>query len=312
MDDPAETREASDPGRHVAIVGRSVMNSSYSVVRSGGASSWLLAWTLDGSGRLTHDGVTVDAVRHDLVLLGSNVRQRYGTHGDRWDFAWFHFQPRPAWPALVGPWSVGRDVYRTHVTERDDAVRIGVVFDRAFDDLRPGTHAHLTELRELDDPPSDAGRQTIRVSPAATAELVLNAIEEILLVAARGGQRASGVEPERLGPIEAAERAIVTDPAAAHTVASLAAIAVMSPSHFAHEFRRRRGRTPMQAVRDERLNLAVQLLRVTDLQVTQVAKAVGYPDPYYFSRLFRAQLGIPPSTYAAAAVDNHRYSTGDQ
>ena len=35
------------------------MNAAYSIVRSRGASSWLLTWTLAGAGRLTHDEVTV-------------------------------------------------------------------------------------------------------------------------------------------------------------------------------------------------------------------------------------------------------------
>lgn len=308
LDDPADS---SDPGRHVVVIGRSMMNSTYSISRSRGASSWLLTWTLDGVGRLSHDGVSVDARRHDLVILGANVRQRYGTAGGRWDFAWFHFQPRPAWLALVRPWAVGHALYRTSIADGRDIERIGGAFERAFGDARPHLRSHVDDAGALDDPPTDAGRQTIYVSPVTATELLLNAVEEIVLVASRGerirvatGLPAGG---SAVDVVEIAERAINADPAARHTVASLAASALMSPSHFAHEFRRRTGRTPMEAVRAERLSLALQLLRTTDLQVTQVAKAVGYPDPFYFSRLFRRHLGVPPSTYARAATDNPRY-----
>src|SRR3954454_16287939 len=100
LDDPVES---GDPGRHVPIIGRSTMNASYSIVRSRGASSWLLTWTLAGAGRLTHDDVSVSAHRHDLVILGPDVRQRYGTLEAPWDFAWSHFQPRPAWRRGCAP-----------------------------------------------------------------------------------------------------------------------------------------------------------------------------------------------------------------
>ena len=133
LDDPAESR---DPGRHVAIIGRSTMNAAYSIVRSRGASSWLLTWTLAGAGRLTHDEVTVPARRHDLVILGPDVRQRYGTLEAPWDFAWSHFQPRPAWRALVRPWRAGSQLYRTHVAGAEDARRVDGAFDRALGDLR--------------------------------------------------------------------------------------------------------------------------------------------------------------------------------
>ena len=298
LDDPAESR---DPGRHVAIVGRSTMNAAYSIVRNRGASSWLLTWTLAGGGRLTHDEVTVAARRHDLVILGPDVRQRYGTLEAPWDFAWSHFQPRPAWRTLVRPWRAGSHLYRTHVGGVEDARRIDAAFDRALGDLRGDQTSRLTGPADLDDRPGDAGRQSIHVSGVASADLLLNAIEEILLVAARGDRAGTAT------PIEAADAIVRADPSAPHTVASLAAAVAMSPSHFAHRYRRHTGRSPMAAVRDERLALAVQLLRTTDLSVAQVAGAVGYADAFYFSRLFRRHLGVAPSAYAAAAVDSPRY-----
>ena len=132
-----------------------------------------------------------------------------------------------------------------------------------------------------------------------TTDLVLNAVEEVLLVAARSTEL--GVHEQTGDAIDAAERAIGRDPTARHTVASLAAAAAMSPSHFAHEFTRRTGRPPMQAVRDERIALATTLLRTTSLAVGQVARAAGFDDPFYFSRVFRRQIGVAPSVYAAAA-----------
>lgn len=293
MDDAAG---ASDPGDHVVVVGRSHMNRRYQIVRRDGARSWLLTWTIDGAGELTHDGVSTGAGPGDVVVLAPHVAQRYRTVGDRWDFLWAHVHARPAWAPLLQPFAVGRGLFRLHIADHAERSRVTAAFDRASRDARPDAVSLVQPLDELDDPSVDTGAERVRAGGPESADLLLNAIEEMLLVAVRAG-RAGGVPAEADG-IAAAQRMIASDPAARHTVTSLAAVAAMSPSHFAHQFRRRTGTTPMVALRDERLALAVRLLRATDLPVAQVARAVGYRDPFYFSRLVRRTLGAAPSALA--------------
>jgi signal transduction histidine kinase/DNA-binding NarL/FixJ family response regulator len=51
-----------------------------------------------------------------------------------------------------------------------------------------------------------------------------------------------------------------------------------------------------------RLEHAARLLRKHDVQVQEVAHAVGYEDAGYFSKLFRQAYGVPPSEYAKEAT----------
>jgi len=51
-----------------------------------------------------------------------------------------------------------------------------------------------------------------------------------------------------------------------------------------------------------RLEHAARLLREHDVQVQEVAHAVGYEDAGYFSKLFRQAYGVPPSEYAKEAT----------
>jgi AraC family transcriptional regulator of arabinose operon len=287
LENPASTSRSSAPagGRHLAVLGHFRTDSDYSVTRPHGAASWLLTWTIDGSGQLAHAGRATTATPGDLVVLGPDVAQRYASSPDGWAFWWCHFQPRPAWTSLLTPWRVGPALYRATVVEPSDRTRIADTFRRALADLAP--------------PGTVPGDETIHVSSVGTTDLVLNAVEEVLLVAARSTEL--GVHEQTGDAIDAAERAIGRDPTARYTVASLAAVAAMSPSHFAHEFTRRTGRPPMRAVRDERIALATTLLRTTSLAVGQVARASGFDDPFYFSRVFRRQIGVAPSVYAAAA-----------
>jgi AraC-like DNA-binding protein len=46
-----------------------------------------------------------------------------------------------------------------------------------------------------------------------------------------------------------------------------------------------------------RLHQACQLLDNSDLSVKEVATALGYDDPFYFSRIFKALNEISPTEY---------------
>jgi two-component system response regulator YesN len=50
-----------------------------------------------------------------------------------------------------------------------------------------------------------------------------------------------------------------------------------------------------------RLSQAKRLLANPDMPVTDVAAAVGFDDPSYFTRVFRREEGLSPSEYRAAA-----------
>lgn len=47
----------------------------------------------------------------------------------------------------------------------------------------------------------------------------------------------------------------------------------------------------------QRVSRACDLLRHTQLNVTQVARAVGYEDPLYFSRIFSQHYQLSPRDY---------------
>jgi AraC-like DNA-binding protein len=90
------------------------------------------------------------------------------------------------------------------------------------------------------------------------------------------------------------------------SLARLAAVAEVSPVHFAKIFRRQTGMTPMSAVRQRRLERAKVLLATGDASIEEIARQVGFPDPFHFSRLFRRLLGQSPSSYRQAFVDPFR------
>ncbi len=85
------------------------------------------------------------------------------------------------------------------------------------------------------------------------------------------------------------------------TLERLARVAGLSPFYLTTLFRRVTGRSAMGYVRDVRHRQALALLRSTELDVAAVSRQVGYEDPYYFSRVFKARQGCSPLEYRRRA-----------
>ena len=135
----------------------------------------------------------------------------------------------------------------------------------------------------------------IEVLSVAPAELLRRAVQLLGWVdrlgeveAARANEdfaiRASMLLRERAGPADRIEEV-------AHELG-------YSPPHFRRLFRQAMGISPSAYQLRERMARAAVLLR--DHDVKGVAHALGYSDPFVFSRQFKAQVGVSPSVFAAS------------
>lgn len=75
-------------------------------------------------------------------------------------------------------------------------------------------------------------------------------------------------------------------------------------AYLARLFKRFAEESPLQLINRLKMNKAAELLGQHDLLVKQVAEAVGFADPYHFSRVFKRVYGIPPETFTRAAKRN--------
>lgn len=91
--------------------------------------------------------------------------------------------------------------------------------------------------------------------------------------------------------------AIIENPAAAHTVDSLASLSSMSRASFSEHFSKAFGQGPIDFVQKARLRIAARLLRTTDLPIKVIAQTAGYAGPRPFSRAFRAAYECGPADY---------------
>jgi AraC-like DNA-binding protein len=78
---------------------------------------------------------------------------------------------------------------------------------------------------------------------------------------------------------------------------SLAAVAGLSVYHFARAFKQSTGGTPHEFIVARKLAKARDLLKDTDLPVSEIAFAVGFSDQSHLSRRFRNEVGTSPGQF---------------
>lgn len=253
---------------------------AYGCRRPGGTADWLLFCIEQGAGRFSHRTGEFIARAGDLLLLPPRQRHDYHTaeNSDQWTFTWVHFLPPPHWlPLLTWP-QVAPAIF--HV--RPDPTAFTNVAQR------------LRDMHEL-----ATGRRHHRHA------LAFNALEETLLRLDEFNSESPAHRDERLDRrLRLAIDRCCRDLAHPWNIASLADIAGLSPSRFAHIFRTEMGETPRCYLERTRLERARQLLIGTELSVQEIANTVGFPDPFHFSKRFHALLGLAPTQARRPAAND--------
>ena len=75
----------------------------------------------------------------------------------------------------------------------------------------------------------------------------------------------------------------------------------MKPSVFIQLFKKSTNQTPMQYITSLRIASAINLMSDKHYNISQIAAAVGYGNPLYFSRVFHKKTGLSPTEYRKKA-----------
>jgi AraC family transcriptional regulator len=79
------------------------------------------------------------------------------------------------------------------------------------------------------------------------------------------------------------------------SIAHLAALANLSPSHFLRAFQRTSGQAPHQYIVAQRLALAERLIKATDIPLADVAKSTGFSSNSHMTATMKRQRGLTPT-----------------
>ena len=118
------------------------------------------------------------------------------------------------------------------------------------------------------------------------------ALEQILISLARASRA-----KESPAPLERSTAYIKSFFAEDISIPELAAMEGLSVSRYNAIFKEAMGVPPIQYITDLRLKQACALLKATSLHVKEIGETVGYRDNHFFSKVFKAKLGISPMEY---------------
>jgi AraC-like DNA-binding protein len=112
------------------------------------------------------------------------------------------------------------------------------------------------------------------------------------------------------GPVQRVSDWMRNNIAARVSLTQLARQSGVSASHLSALFRNQAGYPPMDYFLRLKVQHACRLLDTTAMRIQTIGAEIGYPDPYYFSRLFREVMGVSPRAYRAItkgdSADNAR------
>ncbi|MCZ8519588.1 MULTISPECIES: AraC family transcriptional regulator [Paenibacillus] len=77
----------------------------------------------------------------------------------------------------------------------------------------------------------------------------------------------------------------------------LAQMAGISPKYYGSLFKKMFGKTAIDYLTEVRIRNAKRLMMQSDLRLRDVAFKVGYHDEFYFSRMFKREVGVSPTAY---------------
>lgn len=228
---------------------------------------WIASHVLQGSVHTTLEGAPVIARAGDVMIHPANlpfdeIAHRAGVH------QWILFEAQT---------EVGLDLFNVYPVGDVVTLTDAKAYVAVFESLRQAWE-------------SGAQWRDVAVT-TLTMQLLVMVLQSGLTAPSR---RVSTLPSQRFAHII---RHMIERLSSPITRAQLATMAHLHPTHFDRAFRAVHGRSPMQLLRELRLQRARQLVEAGDMTLNQVAETCGLRDATYLNRVFRKRFGASPGQH---------------
>lgn len=250
---------------------RILTRTEFRTDRPFGRRDYQLLYIAKGKGYFSFDGKLRTLGEGSMILYRPDEPQHYYYHAaDRTEVYWVHFTGRDA----------GSLLKYYALPDTDNVFTAGTSPDLQW--------LYRQMIQEL---------QLCRQNYEELLALILRHLFIVVNRCLTEGSRDTGM----LDEIERATHYFNENYRRQINIEEYAAARHMSVCWFIRSFRQTVKQTPMQYILSLRMANAQSLLESTQYNITEVAAAVGYDDPLYFSRLFRRHTGFSPTKYRERA-----------
>lgn len=251
-------------------IGDFITHKRYFTKRSG-LASYLIKYTLSGRGVLEYDGEIYEVQPGQIFYIDCMKPQHYYTSPavGEWRMLWIHFygETCKAYYELFRAYNSGGPV----------------VSMPPHSDLP----ARLRELKSL----YETGESSI-VADMRASGLLARVMSECCLAALSEKEHAGLPDC-----VQAARAYLLHNYYERITLDDLSRRYSINKYYFQKLFKKHTGFTPNEFLILARLNHSKELLRTTNLPISQVAERVGVDNPSHFINLFKKHEGITPNAY---------------
>ncbi|WP_068500985.1 helix-turn-helix domain-containing protein [Paenibacillus kribbensis] len=271
-DDPAmfsvQQQYTHPPG--ILVSDHYIQPYGYTCYRPQGTKDWLIIYTLSGKGSINNGGRGyLSCTAGTLTLLSPGSVQEYFTdEGHVWEKLWAHFIPRLTWMDWIPSSNTDGPIFHLHIDNESSRRVIESAFWRVIS-YRLNGDSILWD------------------------ELTLNALEEVILLVASQNKVNKKLDSRVQEVLDIVSWYYMEN----ILIEELANKVCLSPSRLSHLFREQVGDSIMETLKKHRLKQAEKLLMYTMRPIADIALAVGFNSPDYFSQQFSSYFGVNPSNY---------------
>ena len=238
--------------------------------RKNGINEYILLYCLAGEGWIKINGKTIQLTPNTGFIIPENTGHKYGSSlKDAWSIYWVHFTGKYA-----------TTFYNRFSTTTDTAIKI------AFDESRITLLYEILKLLESDYTDEKTELTHFKLISFLSSICYSNALNNTV-----DDTISHSIEFMKVHLNEIL------------TIVVLAKQACYSISRYSELFKQKTGYSPIQFLIRLKIQKSCEYLYFTNLAIKEICNEVGFDDPYYFSRMFKKQIGVSPSEYRKKKKD---------
>lgn len=232
--------------------------------RKNGINEYIFLYCLKGEGWITINNKTIKLTPNTAFIIPKNTPHKYGSSlKDPWSIYWIHFSGNYA------------DVfYERFSKEKENNIPI------PFDENKIVLLKDIITVLENELNEEKTEFIHFRLSSFLSSVCYSNLLENT--IADKISQSISYMKNNLNQLI---------------TIEKLAHEACYSVSRYSELFKQKTGYSPIMYFIRLKIQKACEYLYFTNMSIKEICKEVGFEDPYYFSRMFKKQIGISPMQY---------------
>ena len=234
--------------------------------RKTGTAQYILLYCVEGRGWIQLNGTEYSLLPNTFFIIPQNTPHHYGSsQKEPWSIYWVHFNGLQA------------DLLYTRYAGKANNGTQYIAYD----------HSRIALFDKL------AGMLESDLNDVVTETVYINLLQFISSFIYTG----AALEPVEQDAVSASISLMKENISRSYQIKELADHARYSVSHYSELFRRKTGFAPIQYFLQLKIQRACQYLYFTKMNIKQICGEVGFEDPFYFSRMFKKQMGQSPLQY---------------